>query len=588
MQEADGSGSGVDDTAFVLGGGPGEEERVRSAVAAKKKSARGGAGGAAQRGSGQPGGRRERGPRPVEPEEEALASSLFGADAGHSGVLGELGRATAEPADATASDADDGASGSDEGGEGSENEVELVPRAGRKRKAGAGAGDGDDSDVSDGSGAAAVAGAGAAAGAAWEDDDDAKVQVNIAEVSRARKLRTSEEETTITGAEYSDRLRKRFASANPGAAWAQRREDDDASGEMADVLRSTAPLFEGSGAALAPGRIQMTRLKDANYRDPSESVIQSVRFHPQGRLMLTAGFDKRLRFFQIDGTTNTKIQSVFFPDMPIHSAEFTHDGTQAVVSGRRPFFYHCDIRTGKVHKVARIIGREEKSLERFAVSPDSKTLAFTGKDGYIILVSNTSKQWIANLKMPAPVRALAFSSDGSQLLSTGVEGDVFRWDLRTRRALLRHKDEGSMCGTAIAWSADSKYYAVGSDIGVVNVYDADRAAADVAAATARSSIFAAMSATPKPLKSVMNLTTAIDQLKFSHDAQLLAMGSRRTKDALKLLHLPSFTVFSNWPTSKTPLHYVSSLDISPHSGLLSIGNDRGRVLLYRLNHYKRA
>ncbi|KAJ1495373.1 hypothetical protein T484DRAFT_1762486 [Baffinella frigidus] len=44
-------------------------------------------------------------------------------------------------------------------------------------------------------------------------------------------------------------------------------------------------------------------------------------------------------------------------------------------------------------------------------------------------------------------------------------------------------------------------------------------------------------------------------------------------------------VFANWPTSGTPLHSVSAADFSPNSRFLSIGNDRGKVLLYRLRHY---
>ncbi len=56
----------------------------------------------------------------------------------------------------------------------------------------------------------------------------------------------------------------------------------------------------------------------------------------------------------------------------------------------------------------------------------------------------------------------------------------------------------------------------------------------------------------------------------------------------RVLHVPSMTVFSNWPTSKSPLHYVHSAAFSPNSGYLAIGNARGRVLLYRLHHYSKA
>lgn len=40
-------------------------------------------------------------------------------------------------------------------------------------------------------------------------------------------------------------------------------------------------------------------MKDANIQEPSSAVVQSVDFHLTGQLLLTAGLDKRLRFFQV-------------------------------------------------------------------------------------------------------------------------------------------------------------------------------------------------------------------------------------------------------------------------------------------------
>jgi len=93
---------------------------------------------------------------------------------------------------------------------------------------------------------------------------------------------------------------------------------------------------------------------------------------------------------------------------------------------------------------------------------------------------------------------------------------------------------------------------------------------------------------PSPVRSLMNLTTAIDNLAFSPDTQMLALSSRMKKDSLRLVHLPSYTVFSNWPTSGTPLHMVTSMDFSPGGGYMAIGNAKGKVLLYRMHHYGRA
>ena len=39
-------------------------------------------------------------------------------------------------------------------------------------------------------------------------------------------------------------------------------------------------------------------MRDANIAEPSKAVVQSIEFHPHGQVLMTAGMDKRLRFFQ--------------------------------------------------------------------------------------------------------------------------------------------------------------------------------------------------------------------------------------------------------------------------------------------------
>jgi U3 small nucleolar RNA-associated protein 18 len=116
--------------------------------------------------------------------------------------------------------------------------------------------------------------------------------------------------------------------------------------------------------------------------------------------------------------------------------------------------------------------------------------------------------------------------------------------------------------------------AVGAESGVVNLYADEIRRSKTFEYTARD-----------PIKSIMNLQTSADMVRFNHDGQILGMSSRREKDALKLLHVPTATIFSNWPTSKTPLGYVWSMDFSPQSRFLAIGNDKGKCLLYKLMHY---
>ncbi|GAB4827347.1 hypothetical protein Ancab_034234 [Ancistrocladus abbreviatus] len=427
---------------------------------------------------------------------------------------------------------------------------------------------------------------------AWVDDEEERTNINIAKVNRLRKLRKEEEETIISGTTYVSRLRAQHAKLNPGTEWAQLdsrakgyssdEESELDSGIVAspgvkvqgadDILRTDEELIVKNGAKLLPGILEYSRLIDANVEDPSNGPINSVQFHRNAQLLLSAGFDRKLRFFQIDGKRNTKIQSVFLDDCPIRKASFLPDGSQVIVSGRRKFFYSFDLVKAKFDKIGPLTGREEKSLEVFEVSPNSRMIAFLGNEGYILLVSSKTKTLIGTLKMNGTVRSLAFTEDGDQLLSSGGDGQIYHWDLRTRTCFHKGADEGCINGTALSSAPIGNLFAAGSGSGIVNVYNREEF----------------LGGKRKPLKTIENLTTQVDFMKFNHDAQILAVCSSMKKNSLKLIHIPSFTVFSNWPPPNRTLHYPRGLDFSPGGGFMAVGNAAGKVLLYKLHHYHHA
>lgn len=162
---------------------------------------------------------------------------------------------------------------------------------------------------------------------------------------------------------------------------------------------------------------------------------------------------------------------------------------------------------------------------------------------------------------------------------------LYTWDLRSQRCLHQQRDEGVVSCSALALSPDGAYLATGDGMGVVNVYSRPAGLLVPLAAAQDSGEGLSTGRATKPLKSLMNLTTAVDSLAFSHDSQLLLMGSRLKREGLRLVHLPSASVYANWPTSRSPLQYVHAAAFSPHSGFLGVGNAKGRVLLYRLHHY---
>ena len=427
----------------------------------------------------------------------------------------------------------------------------------------------------------------------WEDSDDENVHVAVASKAMLRKLREDEEEIKVSGKDYEARLRQQHSKLNPRASWATKSSSKDArqaSEATEDLLTRAGGLLSSSRQMIPSGRLETTRLKDANQAEPSEAVIRSVEFHPGGQLLMAASLDRHLRFFSIDGVDNPRVQSIFLEDMPVQQAAFAAGGAQIVATGRRSFFYVLDLETAKIERVAGIFGRDEKSFESFAASPISQTAAFFGRDGVVPLVSLSSRQSIGSLKMNGTVRAGAFSSDGTELLTSGSDGVVYLWDLKMQRCRERYIDEGSISGAALACSSDGKTFASGSSSGIVNVYQ-HPSSSEMQRKSTTTTTHTGEPQRPLPLcpiRALPHLTTTADAVQFSPDGQLLAIASRMKRDSLRLIHVPTLTAFSNWPTSRTPLQYVHSVCFSPGGGYVAVGNAKGRVVLYRLHHYPQA
>lgn len=428
----------------------------------------------------------------------------------------------------------------------------------------------------------------------WVDEEEEKASINIAKVNKLRKLRKEEDECVISGSSYVSRLRAQHAKLNPGTDWAKpdvqardySSDDEDVDKESGavvasgyedaegvdDILKRNEDLVVKNSAKLLPGRLEYSRLVDANMMERSNGPVKSVQFHQNAQLLLAAGLDKTIRFFQIDGKKNAKIQSIFLDGYPIYKASFLPDGSQVIISGRRKFAYSLDLVTAEKNEIGPLIGREEKSLESFEVSPDSNTIAFLGNEGYILLVSTKTKELIGTLKMNGTVRSVAFTNDGQQLLSSGGDGHIYHWDLRTRTCFHKGVDDGCRTGTALCTSPTGNLFAAGSNKGAVNIYDREDF----------------LGGKRQPLKILHKLNAEVNFMKFNNDSQMLAICSNMKKNSLKLVHVPSFTMFSNWPPLTQTLHHTNCLDFSPHGGFMALGNAAGKVLLYKLHHYHNA
>ncbi|XP_072225048.1 U3 small nucleolar RNA-associated protein 18 homolog isoform X2 [Leuresthes tenuis] len=417
-------------------------------------------------------------------------------------------------------------------------------------------------------------------GVAWVDEDD-ELEEEVDMTHRYRRnLIKGEAESSMSKQKLQQRMKEQFQKAMGGTpSWAQndqkkkkKKKEEEEEEEEDDLLRRTGN-FVASSESLPSGVLRMKKCLHANSARPSEDRLTTVQFHPSAQVVMTAGLDQSVSLFQVDGKTNPKIQSIHLERFPVHKAQFSQDGETVIATSlRNKMFYLYDMMEGRVSPVHAVRGLNEARVKEFSVCPEGGALLLTGTSGYLHLLTLKTNEVVRSMKMNGNVSGVALSHDGTKVFSNSDEGEVYVWDMRSSRCLNRFTDDGCVKGTSIAASHNGQYLACGSQSGVVNIYSQEACL---------------NSANPKPLKAVMNLLTTATSLAFNPSSEILAIASRAEDEAIRLVHLSSLTVFSNFPVAKRKIVYrTSCLDFSPHSGFLSLANNKGHAPLFRLLHYK--
>jgi WD40 repeat protein len=264
-------------------------------------------------------------------------------------------------------------------------------------------------------------------------------------------------------------------------------------------------------------------------------------------------------------------------------------GDKIFFAGRRRFYHTWDLPSGNIQKMTRVYGHkdEQNNMERFKLSPCGRYLGLIGSSkkggGTINILDANTSLWIASARIEGRngVADFAWWSDGEGLTVVGKGGEVGEWSIASKTFLSRWIDDGSIGATVLSLGGKNgpqplggdRWVVIGSQSGVVNIYD-------------RRNFISGnnikIKDRPEPNRRFDQLTTPTSNLQISPDGQLLALSSKWKKDALRLVHLPSCTVYRNWPTSSTPLGKITSVAFSSGSDMLAVANEAGKIRLWEI------
>ncbi|KAK1773288.1 LOW QUALITY PROTEIN: WD40 repeat-like protein [Copromyces sp. CBS 386.78] len=443
---------------------------------------------------------------------------------------------------------------------------------------------------------------------AWEDSDDERLTVSLAAASRLRKLRQSEEEDVVNGTEYARRLRSQYLRLYPLPEWAKessaasqrRRRKSSAAGSSSeddsdaeDDIDSALPLetflrdvnsFNASADARGSKRrkLRPETIDIQRSRDIPDIHKHSLSFHPKHPILLSCSVSSVMYLHQVDPTAhpvpNPALTSVQVKRTDLRRSEFLGpDGDDIIFAGRRRYFHSWNLSSGAVKKIQGH-QREQRTMEHFRPSPCGRYLAFIAsekKGGGMINIVN------ARTNGRGGISDFAWWGNGNGLSILGKNG---QWSMLSRRTVGVWRDEGSIGGTGTGPGqiGGDRWVAVGSNSGILNIYDRNELVESESGASEEETV--QIKSIPTPQRTFEQLTTPISVVAFAPDGQLLAFGSFHKKDALRLVHLPSCTVYRNWPTEQTPLGRITAVAFSQQNGgdVLAVGNDVGKIRMWEI------
>ena len=183
-----------------------------------------------------------------------------------------------------------------------------------------------------------------------------------------------------------------------------------------------------------------------------QSVVNCVRYSPNGKLIASAGLDDTLQLHQTtDGERLAKV------DIPgVRQLVFRPDGQQLATVGLDPVLRIWSVPDGKLVRAVRL---NVATLNDVDWSRDGKQIVVCSDDRHqIIFIDPANGEVLAALQDTARPAQARFSPDGKRFATASRPVNV--WNLATRQIEFTLDNEPGIQVQGLAWHPDSQRIAV--------------------------------------------------------------------------------------------------------------------------------
>ncbi|CAI4221557.1 unnamed protein product [Auanema sp. JU1783] len=422
----------------------------------------------------------------------------------------------------------------------------------------------------------------------WADEDDDVLEEVILPNKKSAFIlkRSTDVDNTVSKQEYQSRLRSAFERAhNAGKkpTWAARAkeakkieedESDDEVLEALDEMTRTTGAYSQRDVLLPRGALKASLLPNIQVGHKEQRPVSILKFHRVKPVLIAAYESGKIQLYKIDNEVKKDhfLQEIAIPKFPITSMDFIAGGNSLICGSRsQEYFMKYDMISGDISQARLPTSIQKQNVGNFAVSSDGLFVAIGSYSSDVHVLSTASMEHVKSMSFSSDVVSLSFSPGSSrELWIMTANGEVAFWDIK---ACSSHTfiDEGTVRGTCLTLSHRGEFIACGSNTGIVNLYDTNEVK---------------LSSTPRPLATIPTLNTSCDHISFSKDCQILAATSAVKKNQVRLMHVRSGTMFSNFPQRFENIENPTCVSFSPNTGYMAVGATRGAFRTYRMDHFE--
>ena len=331
--------------------------------------------------------------------------------------------------------------------------------------------------------------------------------------------------------------------------------------EAREILTSIdAPTFS---ADLAIGN-RYTTAPPPLWTLPIGVQVRGVGFTGDGRTIWCAAVDGYVRLF--DAATGMESRRIPAHNGGVVSAAAFADGRRLATGGMDRLVKVWDLETGR--ELQRFGPVHSTYVVALAVSTDGKQIASGGaeQDKNIYLYNTDSpadeprllvlgRGHAVTTSHARGVNALAFSPDGTRLISGSVDTSAHVWDLATGKSIISLRPTGQSHVNTVGWSPDGKTVITGGIDRIIHVWRGDNHESIRDLAVHRGWVMASA---------------------ISHDSRYILSGSR--DHTLRLTELETGEVAQQFVGHTDS---VTAVGFSPDSRLAVSGSLDGTLRLWR-------